>query len=30
MSHGCMNLNIDDAQWLYEWADVGTPVEIHY
>jgi lipoprotein-anchoring transpeptidase ErfK/SrfK len=30
MSHGCMNLNIDDAQWLYEWADVGTPVDIHY
>jgi hypothetical protein len=30
MSHGCINLNIDDAQWLYEWADVGTPVEIHY
>lgn len=30
MSHGCINLNIDDAQWLYEWADVGTPVEVHY
>jgi hypothetical protein len=30
MSHGCINLNIDDAQWLYEWADVGTTVEIHY
>ena len=30
MSHGCINLNIDDAQWLYEWADVGTSVEIHY
>jgi hypothetical protein len=30
MSHGCINLNIDDAQWLYEWADVGTAVEIHY
>ncbi len=30
MSHGCINLNIDDAQWLYEWADVGTEVNIHY
>ena len=30
MSHGCINLNIDDAQWLYEWADVGTAVDIHY
>ncbi len=30
MSHGCVNLNIDDAQWLYEWADIGTSVSIHY
>jgi hypothetical protein len=30
MSHGCVNLNIDDAQWLYEWADIGTQVDIHY
>lgn len=30
MSHGCINLNIDDAQWMYEWADIGTAVEIHY
>jgi hypothetical protein len=30
LSHGCINLNIDDAQWLYEWADVGTKVDIHY
>jgi hypothetical protein len=30
LSHGCINLNIDDAQWLYEWADVGTEVDIHY
>jgi hypothetical protein len=30
MSHGCINLNIDDAQWLYEWADIGTSVNIHY
>ncbi len=30
MSHGCINLNIDDAQWLYEWADIGTAVSIYY
>src|SRR3954471_15190469 len=30
LSHGCINLNIDDAEWLYEWADVGTQVDIHY
>ncbi len=29
MSHGCVNLRIDDAQWLYEWADIGTSVTIH-
>jgi lipoprotein-anchoring transpeptidase ErfK/SrfK len=29
-SHGCINLRIDDAQWLYEWADVGVSVNIHY
>ncbi|NJP06987.1 MAG: L,D-transpeptidase [Chloroflexaceae bacterium] len=30
MSHGCINLRMDDAQWLYEWADIGTTVVIHY
>ncbi len=29
MSHGCINLRIDDAQWLYEWADLGVPVRIY-
>ena len=28
MSHGCINLNIDDAQWLYGWAGIGTQVNI--
>jgi hypothetical protein len=30
MSHGCINLSMDDAQWLYKWADIGTTVSIHY
>jgi lipoprotein-anchoring transpeptidase ErfK/SrfK len=28
MSHGCVNLPLDIAAWLYEWAPVGTPVQI--
>jgi lipoprotein-anchoring transpeptidase ErfK/SrfK len=28
MSHGCVNLPMDVAAWLYEWAPVGTPVLI--
>ncbi len=30
MSHGCVNLSIPDADWLYHWASVGTLVNIHY
>jgi lipoprotein-anchoring transpeptidase ErfK/SrfK len=30
MSRGCVNLSMDDAAWLYNWASVGTPVSIHY
>jgi LysM repeat protein len=30
MSHGCVNLPTSEAQWLYSWASVGTPVKIHY
>ena len=29
MSHGCVNLTIDDAHWFYNWADIGTPVIVH-
>jgi lipoprotein-anchoring transpeptidase ErfK/SrfK len=30
MSHGCVNLETSNAAWLYNWADVGTLVNIHY
>lgn len=30
MSHGCVNLSIPDSQWLYNWASVGTLVNVHY
>ena len=28
MSHGCVNLPMDVAAWIYEWAQVGTPVTV--
>lgn len=29
MSHGCVNLSIPDAGWLFNWASVGTIVNVH-
>lgn len=29
MSHGCVNLRTEDAQWLFDWASVGTVVNVH-
>ena len=29
-SHGCINLLLDDARFLWEWADIGTGINIHY
>ena len=29
MSHGCVNQPNDEAEWLFNWADVGTLVNIH-
>lgn len=29
MSHGCVNLSIQDSEILYNWAEVGMPVVIH-
>jgi lipoprotein-anchoring transpeptidase ErfK/SrfK len=26
VSHGCVNVAVDHAHWLYDWASVGTPV----
>ena len=30
MSHGCVNLPTSEAEWLFNWAEVGTLVHIHY
>jgi lipoprotein-anchoring transpeptidase ErfK/SrfK len=30
MSHGCVNMRIPEAKWLYNWASIGTPVSVHY
>ncbi len=28
MSHGCVNLPVEEAQWFFEWAEVGTLVRV--
>jgi hypothetical protein len=28
-SHGCVNMPVGDAAWLYGWAGYGTRVEVH-
>lgn len=28
MSHGCVNLPTSEAQWFFNWAEVGTPVRV--
>jgi hypothetical protein len=28
MSHGCVNVNLTNMKWLYDWTMVGTSVEI--
>ncbi|MGQ9598817.1 MAG: L,D-transpeptidase family protein [Anaerolineae bacterium] len=29
-SYGCVILSTEAAKIIYEWADIGTPVDIHY
>ena len=29
MSHGCVNMFTPDAEWLFNWASVGTLVNVH-
>ncbi|MDJ0690777.1 MAG: L,D-transpeptidase [Xenococcaceae cyanobacterium MO_188.B32] len=29
VSHGCINLPVNNAQWLFDWTKIGTPVIIH-
>lgn len=30
MSHGCINMRVDEAQWLYNFTPNGAPVVVHY
>jgi lipoprotein-anchoring transpeptidase ErfK/SrfK len=27
-THGCVNVPYNDVVWIYNWADVGTPVTV--
>lgn len=27
-SHGCINMNLSEAQWIYDFAPIGTKVEV--
>jgi lipoprotein-anchoring transpeptidase ErfK/SrfK len=29
VSHGCVNMKLKDAEFMYNWADIGTPVKIY-
>jgi len=29
MSHGCVNLPTSEAEWVFNWAEVGTLVNVH-
>ena len=29
-SHGCLNMPVGEAKWIYDWATIGTTVVSHY
>ncbi len=29
VSHGCTNVAVNHAKWLFNWAPIGTPVIVH-
>lgn len=29
MSHGCVNVNLENSKWIYDWTPLGTSVWIH-
>ena len=29
-SHGCLNMPVNEAQWFFNWAEIGTTVTSHY
>ena len=29
-SHGCVNMPVDEAKWIYDWSEIGTTVVSHY
>ena len=29
MSHGCVNMRVREAKWLFNWAPKGTRVIVH-
>ena len=30
MSHGCVNMPVDQAKYVFDWAPTGTEVSVHY
>ena len=28
VSHGCVNVAVDHAEWFFNWAEIGTPVVV--
>jgi len=29
VSHGCVRLGIGPAKYVFDWAEIGTPVYVH-